>query len=117
MKSSSDGLETNEDSSETNRFWKNRTKIATAGAQAGATRIIANPIRVSTAIARIGLATCSSGAKAIEATATQIVGITSRDGAGRYSVKSACTAISHCGQPGSRSFKFSGITFARNFEM
>src|SRR3954470_2123348 len=98
MKSSSDGLETNEDSSETNRFWKNSTKIATAGAQAGATRMIAIPIRISTAIASIGLATCSSGAKAIEATAMQIVGITSRDGAGRYSVRSACTAISHGGQ-------------------
>src|ERR1051325_5176510 len=98
MKSSSDGLETNEDSNETNRFWKNRTKIATAGAQAGATRMIANPIRVSTAIASTGLATCSSGAKAIEATAMQIVGITSRDGAGGYSIRSAGTAISHGGQ-------------------
>src|SRR4051812_34042940 len=114
MKSSSDGLETNEDSSETNRFWKNSTKIATAGAQAGATRMIAIPIRISTAIASTGLATCSSGAKAIEATAMQIVGITSRDGAGRYSVKSACTAISHCGQTRQclteylRGLKFSG---------
>src|SRR4051812_20747038 len=94
MKSNSDGLAISEDSSETNRFWNIRTKIAIAGASVGVAAMMAMPTRVSTAIAMIGLATCSTGAKAIEATAMQIVGITSRDGAGRVSVISVCTRIS-----------------------
>jgi hypothetical protein len=49
--------------------------------------MIAQPINASTLIARIGLTTCSIGANAIEAAATQIAGMTSRAGAvGRLAI-------------------------------
>src|SRR4051794_12924882 len=47
--------------------------------------------RVSTAIARIGLARCSSGAKAIDATAMQMVANTSCGAACGYSMMAFCT--------------------------
>ena len=65
-------------------------KIAIAGAWLGAAMTIAQPINASTPIARAGLTTCKTGAKAIAATARQIVGMTLRGRADGGSAMSSC---------------------------
>jgi hypothetical protein len=70
-------------------------KIAIEGAWAGTTATIAQPIKVSTLIARIGLTACSTGANAIAAAATPIAGMTSLTG------DVGCSAISNSTGPDS----------------